>query len=231
MTPAPTFGIGDASYQAAGGIAGIVTLPTLAGALVPPAIYVTIHAIEGNFVTPNLLGRTMTINPFLIFLSLTYWIWAWGPVGGLVAVLVAAVPFNATLLIFGQTDAAHMIAPLATGHDATDIGGLHAKIQKQLHKLVDVLKVCDLSEGEHIEREIALVKARAAGGARDELKRLADIFRGQIVDVTASVYTVQLSGTSDKLDSFIQAIGTASILETVRSGVTGIARGDKVLSI
>ena len=66
---------------------------------------------------------------------------------------------------------------------------------------------------------------------RAEVKRTTDIFRGQIVDVTSSVYTVQLAGTSDKLDSFIQAIGTASILETVRSGVTGIARGDKVLSI
>ncbi|MCR6554181.1 acetolactate synthase small subunit, partial [Aeromonas sp. CPF2-S1] len=78
------------------------------------------------------------------------------------------------------------------------------QIQKQLHKLVDVLKVCDLSEGEHIEREIALVKARAAGGARDELKRLADIFRGQIVDVTPELYTVQLVGTSEKLDAFIK---------------------------
>ena len=78
------------------------------------------------------------------------------------------------------------------------------QIQKQLHKLVDVLKVCDLSEGEHIEREIALVKARAAGGGRDELKRLADIFRGQIVDVTPELYTVQLVGTSDKLDAFIK---------------------------
>jgi len=66
---------------------------------------------------------------------------------------------------------------------------------------------------------------------RAEIKRTTDIYRGQIVDVSASVYTVQLTGTSDKLDSFIQSIGTASILETVRSGVTGIARGDKVLSI
>jgi hypothetical protein len=87
---------------------------------------------------------------------------------------------------------------------------------------VDVLKVCDLSEGEHIEREIALVKARAAGGARDELKRLADIFRGQIVDVTPELYTVQLVGTSEKLDAFIKtAAQTNEIIEVVRSGGCG----------
>ncbi len=105
------------------------------------------------------------------------------------------------------------------------------QIQKQLHKLVDVLKVCDLSEGEHIEREIALVKARAAGGGgRDELKRLADIFRGQIVDVTPELYTVQLVGTSDKLDAFIKtAAQTNEIIEVVRSGVCGISRADKAL--
>jgi acetolactate synthase-1/3 small subunit len=104
------------------------------------------------------------------------------------------------------------------------------QIQKQLHKLVDVLKVCDLSEGEHIEREIALVKARAAGGARDELKRLADIFRGQIVDVTPELYTVQLVGTSEKLDAFIKtAAQTNEIIEVVRSGVCGISRADKSL--
>ncbi|MDR6995005.1 acetolactate synthase small subunit [Aeromonas salmonicida] len=104
------------------------------------------------------------------------------------------------------------------------------QIQKQLHKLVDVLKVCDLSEGEHIEREIALVKARAAGGTRDELKRLADIFRGQIVDVTPEQYTVQLVGTSEKLDAFIKtAAQTNEIIEVVRSGVCGISRADKAL--
>ena len=92
-------------------------------------------------------------------------------------------------------------------------------------------KLVNLSESAHIERELMLVKVKATGAQRAEVKRTTDIFRGQIVDVTSSVYTIQLAGTSDKLDSFIQAIGTASILETVRSGVTGIARGDKVLSI
>lgn len=67
-------------------LVGLGTQPSLAGALLPVGLYWTVNFIEGNFITPNLLGRTMTINPFLIFLSLTYWIWSWGPVGGLVAV-------------------------------------------------------------------------------------------------------------------------------------------------
>ena len=105
------------------------------------------------------------------------------------------------------------------------------QITKNLNKLIEVVKLVDLSESAHIERELMLVKVKATGAQRAEIKRTTDIYRGQIVDVSASVYTVQLTGTSDKLDSFIQSIGTASILETVRSGVTGIARGDKVLSI
>ena len=105
------------------------------------------------------------------------------------------------------------------------------QITKQLNKLVDVVKLVDLTEGPHIEREMMLIKVRAGGPARAEVKRTADIFRGQIVDVTSSVYTVQLAGTTDKLDAFIEAIGAAQILEVVRSGVTGIARGEKTLSL
>ncbi len=105
------------------------------------------------------------------------------------------------------------------------------QITKNLNKLVEVVKLVDLSESAHIERELMLVKIKASGAQRAEIKRTADIFRGQIVDVSPSLYTVQLAGTTDKLDSFIQAIGPASILEVVRSGVTGIARGDKVLSL
>ncbi len=105
------------------------------------------------------------------------------------------------------------------------------QITKNLNKLIEVVKLVDLSESAHIERELMLVKVKASGAQRAEIKRTADIFRGQIVDVTPSLYTVQLAGTTDKLDSFIQAIGPASILEVVRSGVTGIARGDKILSL
>ncbi|MDO8331163.1 MAG: acetolactate synthase small subunit [Fluviicoccus sp.] len=105
------------------------------------------------------------------------------------------------------------------------------QVTKQLNKLVEVVKVVDLSEGAHIERELMLIKVKATGAVRAEIKRTADIFRGQIVDVTPTTYTLQLAGTSDKLDAFIQALSETTVLEVVRSGVSGIARGEKVLSI
>jgi len=105
------------------------------------------------------------------------------------------------------------------------------QITKQLNKLIDVVKVVDLSEGEHIEREVMMIKLKANGQMRAEIKRTADIFRGHIIDVTPNTYTVQLIGDSAKLDAFIAALDTASILEVVRSGVSGIARGEKVLSV
>lgn len=105
------------------------------------------------------------------------------------------------------------------------------QINKQLNKLVDVVKVVDLTEGAHIERDLMLIKVRAVGHDRAEINRCVDIFRGQIVDVGPSVYTVMLSGTAAKLDSFIEALGDTTILEVVRSGVAGISRGEKVLSL
>ena len=105
------------------------------------------------------------------------------------------------------------------------------QITKQLNKLIEVVKLVDLTEGAHIERELMLVKLKATGSQRAEIKRTVDIFRGQIVDVTSSVYTVQLAGDSEKLDGFIQAVGTSGVLEVVRTGVSGIARGEKVLSL
>lgn len=105
------------------------------------------------------------------------------------------------------------------------------QITKQLNKLIEVVKLVDLSEGAHIERELMLIKVKATGMYREEVKRTTDIFRGQVVDVNASVYTVQLTGTSDKLEAFIAAIGSSCVLETVRTGVSGIARGEKVLSL
>lgn len=105
------------------------------------------------------------------------------------------------------------------------------RITKHLNKLIEVVKLVDLSEGEHVEREIMLIKLKATGAQRAEVKRTVDIFRGQVVDVTSTVYVVQLTGTSDKLDAFIAAIGEAQVLEVVRSGVSGIARGEKTLSL
>ena len=102
------------------------------------------------------------------------------------------------------------------------------QIEKQLHKLVDVFKVINLSEQEHIVREIVLAKVKAVGSSRDEIKRLADIFRGQIVDVTPKSYTIQLSGTKDKIDAFISALKEeTSLLEIVRSGLISVSRGEK----
>jgi acetolactate synthase I/III small subunit len=105
------------------------------------------------------------------------------------------------------------------------------QITKHLNKLVDVVKLVDLTEGAHVERDLMLIKVRANGLQRDEVKRTTDIFRGQIVDVGPNVYTIQLTGTSDKLDSFVAAMADVDILEVVRSGVAGISRGEKVLGL
>lgn len=105
------------------------------------------------------------------------------------------------------------------------------QITKQLNKLIDVVKLMDMHEGPHIEREMMLIKVRAMNAAREEVKRLADIFRGRIIDVTETIYTIEVTGTSDKLDAFVQAIAEADIIEVVRSGVTGIARGEKALRV
>ena len=105
------------------------------------------------------------------------------------------------------------------------------QITKQLNKLVEVVKVVDLTDGNHIERELMLIKVRAAGKDRDEMKRMAEIFRGRIIDVTDKTYTVELTGDSAKLDGFIAALDETVILETVRTGSCGIARGERVLKI
>ena len=105
------------------------------------------------------------------------------------------------------------------------------QITKQLNKLIDVVKLVDLTEGAHVERDLMLIKVRAAGDLREDVKRTTDIFRGQIIDVGPNVYTIQLTGTSDKLDSFVEAMADFDILEVVRSGVAGISRGEKVLSL
>lgn len=106
------------------------------------------------------------------------------------------------------------------------------QITKQLNKLVDVVKLVDLTEGMHIEREMLLIKVKAANGeSRDEVKRLVDIFRGRIIDVTDDSYTIELTGTGSKLDAFIEAVRSSGILEVVRSGVSGIGRGEKALHV
>jgi acetolactate synthase-1/3 small subunit len=105
------------------------------------------------------------------------------------------------------------------------------QIKKQLNKLIDVVKLQDLSEGEHIEREMMLIKLKAARTDREELKRLTEIFRAKIIDVTESSYVVELTGASRKLDAFIEAVPEGLITEVVRSGPTGISRGAKGLTL
>lgn len=105
------------------------------------------------------------------------------------------------------------------------------QITKQLNKLIEVVKLVDLTDGEHIEREMMLIKLKASGAQRAEVKRTSDIFRGQIIDVTSNTYTIQVTGTSDKLDAFIRSIEGSAVLELVRSGVSGLSRGEKVLVV
>jgi acetolactate synthase I/III small subunit len=105
------------------------------------------------------------------------------------------------------------------------------QITKHLNRLIEVVKVVDLTEGDFTERELMLIKVRAIGRERDEMKRMADIFRGRIIDVTDRTYTIELTGNTSKIDAFIRAIDRAAILETVRTGSSGIGRGERVLRV
>jgi len=105
------------------------------------------------------------------------------------------------------------------------------QITKHLNRLIDVVKVVDLTESSYIERELMLIKVRAVGKEREEIKRMADIFRGRVIDVTDKTYTIELTGDGSKLDAFIEALDRSAILETVRTGASGIGRGERVLRV
>lgn len=105
------------------------------------------------------------------------------------------------------------------------------QITKQLNKLIDVVKLIDLIDAAHIERELMMVKVKAKDTTREEIKRMADIFRGNIIDVTQSSYVIEITGNSEKLDAFVNSIDGDSIIEVVRSGTTGISRGEKGLHL
>ena len=105
------------------------------------------------------------------------------------------------------------------------------QITKQLNKLVDVVKLVDLTEGAHVERELMLVKLRVGGAQREEAMRLADIFRARVLDVTTTTLIVEVTGTREKLDAFLGAIDEKTVQELARSGAMGMARGDKSLRI
>ena len=105
------------------------------------------------------------------------------------------------------------------------------QITKQLNKLIEVVKLLDLSDGPHIEREMMLIKVRAEREQREEIERLVEIFRGKIIDVTDTSYTVEMTGSASKLDAFVKAVHEDLIVEVVRSGPSGIARGAKGLAL
>ena len=145
-----------------------------------------------------------------------------------VAGLFSARGYNIETLTVAPTEDATLsrMTIVTTGSDE-----VVEQITKQLNKLVDVVKVVDLSEGRHIERELMLVKVRAAGKDREEVKRMSDIFRGRIIDVSDNTYTIELTGDGRKLDAFIQALDQGTIIETVRTGVCGVGRGEWVLKV
>jgi len=105
------------------------------------------------------------------------------------------------------------------------------QIIKQLNKLIDVVRVLDLNDGKYIERELMLVKVKASAKYQDEMKRISDIFRGRIIDVSDNTFTIELTGATSKLDAYIDSLDSGSIIETVRTGASGIGRGDRILKI
>jgi acetolactate synthase-1/3 small subunit len=142
--------------------------------------------------------------------------------------LFSARGYNIQSLTVAPTEDASLsrMTIVTTGSDE-----IVEQILKQLNKLIEVVKVVLLTEGDHIERELILVKTVAKGAHREEVKRLADIFRGRILDVTENTYTIEVTGNGAKLDAFLAAIGSENILEVVRTGVSGIARGETALRL
>ena len=141
-----------------------------------------------------------------------------------VAGLFSARGFNIESLTVAPTEDATVsrMTLVTTGSDQ-----IVEQITKQLNKLVDVIKLVDLNESSHIERELMLLKVQAKEAGREEIKRLVEIFRGRIIDVTDSTYTIEMTGAGSKLDAFIGAMDRKLVLEVVRTGISGIARGEK----
>ncbi|MES2364544.1 MAG: acetolactate synthase small subunit [Pseudomonadota bacterium] len=145
-----------------------------------------------------------------------------------VAGLFSARGYNIESLTVAPTEDATLSRMTIVTRGSEDV---IEQIIKQLNKLIDVVKILDLSDGSHIERELMLVKVRAFGKDREEMKRMAEIFRGRIIDVTEKTYTIELTGPGSKLDAFIEALDQTAILETVRTGASGIGRGDRILKV
>ena len=145
-----------------------------------------------------------------------------------VAGLFSARAYNIESLTVAPTEDASLSRMTIVTTGSEDV---IEQITKQLNKLVEVIKVVELSEAAHMERELMLIKVRATGKDREEMKRMAEIFRGRIIDVSDNTYTIELTGDGNKLDAFIHALEPASIVETVRTGASGIGRGNRVLRV
>ena len=142
--------------------------------------------------------------------------------------LFSARGYNIESLTVAPTEDASMSRMTIVTRGSEDV---IEQIVKQLNKLIEVVKVVYLNEGSHLERELMLVKVKAQGESREELKRMSDIFRGRIIDVADSTYTIELTGNGAKLDAFLEALDTSVILETVRTGACGIGRGERILKV
>ena len=145
-----------------------------------------------------------------------------------VAGLFSARGYNIETLTVAPTEDASLSRMTIVSVGSDDV---IEQITKHLNRLIEVVKVVDLTEGDYIERELMLIKLRAVGKERDEIKRMADIFRGRIIDVTERSYTIELTGNGAKLDAFIKAVDRAAILETVRTGGSGVGRGERILRV
>ncbi len=146
-----------------------------------------------------------------------------------VAGLFSARGYNIESLTVAPTDDASLsrMTIVTSGTDQ-----IIEQITKQLNKLIDVVKLRDLTEGRYLGRELMLVKVAASNaGQKDEIKRLVDIFRGRIIDVTESTYTLEMTGSTEKVDAFLLALTQIELVEVVRSGILGIGRGKNALKI
>lgn len=142
--------------------------------------------------------------------------------------LFAARGYNIETLTVAPTEDATLSRLTVVTSGSDDV---IEQITKHLNKLIEIVKVVDLTDGSYIERELMLIKVRAVGKEREEIKRTVDIFRGHIIDVTEKSYTIELTGDKTKLDAFIDAIDRTLILETVRTGGSGIGRGERILKV
>ena len=132
--------------------------------------------------------------------------------------------FNIESLTVAQTNDANLsrMTIVSSGNDR-----VLEQIVKQLNKLIEVVKVSDLTSQDHVERELMLVKISSVLKDNVDLKELVEIFGCKVVDVTEKIYTIEVSGKTKKINAFLDAFDSANIIEVSRTGVTGISRGKK----